>query len=203
MIVANQSLQEANASELDLPEDDPCALEFLIRYLYKHVLDLSPRPESIRPSAFVIHVYAIADKYMVPKLRSIALKNLTDTCDPAKDADDFIDALKVVDECTADDSIWNILLPRAKTHMQALLAKEYFMDTIMEQKTLVSLLLSHAVSSTKATEKAPTAAKPVILPPTYSGKQTVHKLMRPVPRLLTDDSEPTSEYGLPSSPPEI
>jgi hypothetical protein len=75
-------------------------------------LDLSSRPDTIDASAFVIHVYKAADYYDIPQLRTLAVKHLRETCDPAKDEEDFIEALRVVGELGDDKSIWSLLLSK-------------------------------------------------------------------------------------------
>lgn len=98
--------QEATARVINLPDDDPHVLRVLVRYLYKNVLDatqafsFSSSPHRrLGDSAFLIHIYAIADKYDVPALRKLALQRLVETCHPRRDERDFIGALRVVDEC--------------------------------------------------------------------------------------------------------
>ncbi|KAF2687530.1 ankyrin [Lentithecium fluviatile CBS 122367] len=75
---------EASASTLELHDDDPEAVEGMLRYFY----DLDPMPpcETYKPSIpeqtklfaklkHIVHVYAVADKYDVPMLRKTCLNS--------------------------------------------------------------------------------------------------------------------------------
>lgn len=134
----SQCNQEARAATINLPDDDPYVLRVLIRYFYHNLLDTSSR----RPcasgnqqsdSVFLIQVYAIADKYNVPPLRSLVTTRLGAICDPKKDENDFIEALRVVDECTADNTIWDILIPKLKANLPVLLESPFFQKVVTEQ----------------------------------------------------------------------
>jgi hypothetical protein len=87
-------------------------LRVLIRYLYKNVLDTKIKPYEMPNSAFLIQVYAIADKYDVPPLRSLVVQRLDETCDPLEDMDNFIAALRIIDSHTAEDTVWKVFLPK-------------------------------------------------------------------------------------------
>jgi hypothetical protein len=102
--------QNSNSTTLDLPDDDPWVLRVLIRYFYKIVLDTKIKPYETPTSAFLIQVYAIADKYDVPPLRSLVVQRLDETCDPLEDMDNFIAALRIIDSHTAEDTVWKVFL---------------------------------------------------------------------------------------------
>lgn len=92
----------------------------------------------------------MADKYDVPRLRTLVVERLSAACDPQKDESDFIEALRVVDECTADDTIWNILMPKVKANLQALLKNEAFRDVVRKQSALTFRLLDSFASGPQA-----------------------------------------------------
>jgi hypothetical protein len=96
-------------------------------------LDLSSRPDTIDASAFVIHVYKAADYYDIPQLRTLAVKHLRETCDPAKDEEDFIEALRVVGELGDDKSIWSLLLSKLVANKTKLFKNE-FNELIMKEQ---------------------------------------------------------------------
>lgn len=96
-------------------------------------------------SVFLIQVYAIADKYDVPPLRSLVTERLDSMCDPAEDENDFIEALRAVDEHTSDNTIWNILIPKLKASLPVLLENHFFEEVVMEQPAMnLQLLRSFA-----------------------------------------------------------
>lgn len=139
---------------LDLSDDDPYVLQALIHYLYNDVLDTS----FLRPlahgayqhdSAFLIQIYSIGHKYNVPELRTLVTNRLSETCDPENDDADFIGALRVVDECTADNAIWDILLPKVRVNLQTLLKNQVFKDVVMQQSTMTLQLLASLAPSSR------------------------------------------------------
>lgn len=71
-------------------------------------------------------------------------------CDPCKDETDFIEALRVVDECTAENTIWDLLVPRVKANLQTLLKNEAFKEVVKEQSALTFQLLGSFASGSQA-----------------------------------------------------
>ena len=92
----------------------------------------------------------MADKYDVPRLRTLVVERLSLACDPRKNESDFIEALRVVDGCTAEDTIWDILKPKVKANLQTLLKNEVFKDVIREQSALTIQLLHSFASGSQA-----------------------------------------------------
>ena len=84
----------------------------------------------------------MADKYDVPRLRTLVVERLRTDCDPRKDESDFIEALRVVDGCTAENTIWDLLVPKVKANLHTLLKNEVFRDVVKEQSALTFQLLS-------------------------------------------------------------
>lgn len=134
--------QEAGQSTIDLSEDCPYVLQVLIRYLYKHVLDLSSCPDTIGASAFIIHVHKAACYYLVPQLGQLALQHLRKTCDPTKDEEDFIEALRVVKELGDDDTIWLLLLPKLVANKTKLLENDSFWQLITNEQPEINYKLT-------------------------------------------------------------
>jgi len=126
-------------------------LRVLIRYLYKNVHDTTqafsfPPYQTLGDSAFLIHVYAIADKYDVPALCKRVVQRLVETCDPQKDEADFIEALRVVDDCTLDNEIWDFLLTKTRRNLQTLLKNGSFRELVLEHARLTFELLDSYAS---------------------------------------------------------
>jgi hypothetical protein len=117
----------------------------------------------------------MADKYDVPRLRALVVSRLDTVCDLRKDEIDFIEALRVVDGCTANNTIWDILLPKAKANLQTLLKNEMFKEVIKEQSALTFQLLDSFASGSQdqslsehktravADAEAPDAKRPRLL----------------------------------------
>lgn len=112
-------------------------------------------------SAFLIQLYAVADKYDVPPLRSLILERLDAICDPLEHETDFIDALRVVDDCTADDVIWEILLPKLKTNLQTLLKNQTFREVVTEQSAMTLQLLDSLAPDPRISSPEKSKARPL------------------------------------------
>ncbi|KAL1583206.1 hypothetical protein WHR41_07960 [Cladosporium halotolerans] len=132
---------EGHASTIDFPEDQPAVLKAIVHFLYTNGFSLSFAPTGMEPSVFGVHVYAAADKYNVPALRDLVLGKLSIRCDPVTNAKDFISALEVIGEATANDAIWDALLPKAKRHLTALLQEQDFQKLVADQPSFALKLL--------------------------------------------------------------
>lgn len=60
--------KEGSANTIELHEDDPEALDILIKFMYRRPTDLSPPRYNVQPMTFAVKVYALADKYAVKPL---------------------------------------------------------------------------------------------------------------------------------------
>lgn len=104
----------------------------------------------MEPSAFGVYVYAAADKYNVPALRALVLSKLSSRCDPATNAKDFISALEVIGEATANDAIWDLLLPKAKKSLNMLLQEPDFQKLVADQPSFTLKLLAALVPNSES-----------------------------------------------------
>lgn len=139
--VLTRPSQEAGATEVNLQEDEPRVLQVLIHYFYYFELDTTGRPTTSGLSAFLVHVYALADRYDVAPLCSLVVQRLNIVCNPAQDEDDFVAVLRVTHACTSGNTLWNILLPKAKSNMSLLLKNESFRELLPEIPTIALSLL--------------------------------------------------------------
>lgn len=120
-----------------MPDDEPKVLAVLIQYFYNFTLDLTKRPEDWSRSAFVVQVYAIADKYDVPQLRDLCTKHFEKTCDPLSDVGDFIEAIRAVDEYTVGSvgkPLWDVVKPKMRDNVTFLLTQEGFKALFLESE---------------------------------------------------------------------
>lgn len=140
-MILTQLSQESGATEINLPDDEPQVLQVLIHYMYHFTLDITERPKTSGPWTFLVHVYALADKYDVPPLRQLAARRLNDVCDPTKDIDEFAAVIRVTDACTVESTLWDILLLKAKANITMLLEDESFQELVMETPSLTLPLL--------------------------------------------------------------
>lgn len=124
--------QECSASIIDFPDDSPEVLEVMFHYFYHFVLDVSKPPTTTSPSQFVVQIYAIADKYDVPKLRTLAAQQLNKTCNPTTDITDFLCAIRAVDAFTVGKALWDILKPKIRANIALLCDDKGFCELLME-----------------------------------------------------------------------
>lgn len=97
-------------------------------------------------------MYAIADKYDVPQLRTLAKLRLQKTFSmhtPLKDHADLIDTIRAVHECTphslgleGGDELWAVMLPVMKSNIAVLLQDEAFKELLLELPDLNFRLLA-------------------------------------------------------------
>lgn len=107
-------------------------LQVLIHYVYHFTLDTTSRPVTSGLWTFLVHVYALADKYDVPPLRSLVVRRLHELCNPVTDIDQFIAVLRVVDACTAENTLWDIMVPKVSDNIALLLKDQSFQELVME-----------------------------------------------------------------------
>ncbi|CZT25688.1 uncharacterized protein RCC_11357 [Ramularia collo-cygni] len=109
--------------------DDPSVFRTFLKYLYTGQYDDTARGE-MAPPEFAISIYAIADKYDFEPLRKAAARKLDETCDPKNNSNDFIAAIYAIEANTAphDISLWNVVIPKIKANISALLQSPDFMQ---------------------------------------------------------------------------
>lgn len=145
-------LQEANATTLDLSADDPTVLAALIHYLYNFTLRENTDSSAGSASSHFVHVYAIADKYDVPHLCTLAklrLQKTFNTHTALADHADFIETVRAVDEYTphslglkGEHGLWAVVLPVMKSNMATLLQNAAFKELLLELPDLNFRLLA-------------------------------------------------------------
>ncbi|KAK3684701.1 hypothetical protein LTR37_020031 [Vermiconidia calcicola] len=128
---------------IELEDDNAEALQTLLHYFYNFVYDDSFLGHGSSLS-LPVKVYAIADKYEVPQLQTMAAGKLKKVCDPHKDIEDFVSTIYLIDQNTnpEDRTLWNIVLPVIKNNIHYLLESEQFQTLIFEMKDLNLSLLS-------------------------------------------------------------
>ena len=84
--------------------------------------------------SFIVKVYSIADKYQVSGLQQPASIRLDGACDPTGNVDDFILAVRLIDELTSpgDSALWSVVLPKTKENIGYLMTCEDFKKLIFD-----------------------------------------------------------------------
>lgn len=133
--------QERGVKFVNLPDDDPRVLQVLLHYMYHFTVDDAKTPKTSSIHTFFVHLYAIADKYDVSGLQQLVAQRLDDTSNPAKNVDEFVALLRVADACTAESTVWDILLPKVLDNITLLLQHESFQEFVTESPGLTLRLL--------------------------------------------------------------
>lgn len=131
-----KKFQEATSTKIDLSHDDPEALALLIHYFYNFALPatLASDVSSTHLPTLLVKIYAIADKYNVQPLVSLARSRLASIYDPAYTITNipaYVSCVRAVDENTSDEpesrgGLWGILLFVARANMAVLLKSAEF-----------------------------------------------------------------------------
>ncbi|KAK5682738.1 hypothetical protein LTS10_005868 [Elasticomyces elasticus] len=132
--------KEANENTLTLDHDDPAVLGVLIHYFYH--FELNPKLNSKSDVAFVIQVYAMADKYDIPTLCSLAIDGLDRLLEPERDnGKAFIAAIRAIDEHTSGNQLWDIVVPKIVANMDWLVQEDEFSKVLVDMPVLTKNLL--------------------------------------------------------------
>jgi len=123
--------------------DDLDALQALIAHIYHDNYDDSFAGEG-STMCFAVRVYAIADKYEVTKLQSLAADKLKSLSKKPKDHPEFIAALNLINGCTNpnDSTLDDIVLPQIKKNLTTLLQLDDFKEHVLDNRALNLELLS-------------------------------------------------------------
>jgi hypothetical protein len=108
LLIKKNFSQEATSTKIDLSHDDPHALALLIHYFYNFALPttLASDVSSTHLPTLLVKLYAIADKYNVQPLVSLARSRLASIYDPAyaiTNIPAYVSCVRAVDENTSDE----------------------------------------------------------------------------------------------------
>ncbi|KAK5706178.1 hypothetical protein LTR97_001165 [Elasticomyces elasticus] len=134
------SFKEANESTLTLDHDDPAVLGALIHYFYH--FELNPELNSKSDAAFVVRVYAMADKYDIPTLCSPAIDRLQRLLEPEREhVKATISAIQAIDNYTSGNQLWDIVVPMIVSNMDWLSQEEEFLKFLVEDMPVLTKTL--------------------------------------------------------------
>ncbi|RMY65719.1 hypothetical protein D0863_08926 [Hortaea werneckii] len=93
--------QESRDSCIDLVDDDPSAVDAMLRWLYYGTFQVEKsKPPPMSPMLFLAKTYKIADKYLLAEFRTTAGENLRAALNPSG-WDDVEDLLGLIEELFA------------------------------------------------------------------------------------------------------
>ena len=93
--------------------------------------------------SFAVKVYALADKYELLQLQTLAAQRFKAVCDPKTDLTDFINATTLIEDCSNpnDATLWEVVIPVIKKNIAYLLQNEESKALILGMKELNVMLL--------------------------------------------------------------
>jgi hypothetical protein len=103
---ADFSIQEGKENKIDLPDDDPQAVDAMIAFFYTHAYGDHGNPQSdAEPMALDACVFTLADKYFVKPLKDTAAKQFTDRAKKEWSSPAFANAItEVYTSCPANNN---------------------------------------------------------------------------------------------------
>ncbi|KAK4893935.1 hypothetical protein LTR27_007741 [Elasticomyces elasticus] len=148
------SFKEANENTLTLDHDDPAVLGTLIHYFYH--FELNPKLNSKSDAAFVVRVYAMADKYDIPTLCSLAIDRLQRLFEPERGhVEAVISAIQAIDKYTSGNQLWNIFIPKVVANMDWLVQEDEFSKVLVDMPVLTKNLLGSMAAELQGRVKEP------------------------------------------------
>ncbi|KAK4893938.1 hypothetical protein LTR27_007744 [Elasticomyces elasticus] len=145
--------KEADQSVLTLEHDRPDVLAVLLQYSYHSSLPATSTVDDRALGEFTVLIYAIADKYDVPGLRDLAAAKLTRILVPVQySVKLFCAALIAIDEYTADNTLWDIVVPKILTNISWLVNCEEFFELVQEMPVLNKVLLVGRTEGSSSTQ---------------------------------------------------
>lgn len=138
--------QEAKETEVTLHDDDPDAVEAIIRHLYNFKLEPPPCEESHKEVRFYCNVVVASDKYALPGLAEEAALHLTSKLVNVEAPADVIVLLRIIVEEYGDyESLQICALGQLKSRLKELASAPDLMILVTSQPQLFEQIVGDAV----------------------------------------------------------
>jgi speckle-type POZ protein len=113
-----------------LKGDDANAVKAMLKFMYTSDYDAADNSSS--PMVFNAIVYRIADKYMVPALKSLAQRKIQELVSTSWDSDDFTDYIAQLYNLPdiSDQVLREMVIEVVRKHNQQLVLKPKFCDIL-------------------------------------------------------------------------
>jgi hypothetical protein len=99
-------------------------------------------------------VYALADKYDVQSLRTLASQKFAAVLD-SKKPDDIIAAIEMVDNLSLGDEFWPIVIDKIESNLSDLVEHEGLLTLLLDMPYLVKTLLKRGAPLSIPSDVAP------------------------------------------------
>jgi speckle-type POZ protein len=150
-VFTKTKIQESSGT-MTLKGDDEYAVAAMLKFMYTSDYDSNGRAESSSsPMVFNVEVYQIADKYLVPALKSLAERNCQETFGACWDADDFPDAIAQIYSLpdTSDQGLRAMVVEVVREHSKQLITKPKFCDILKETTEFASDLATCMITESE------------------------------------------------------
>lgn len=131
---ANETvLQESNSGVIELFDDDPDAVEAVLKHIYTDETDCSRSDDWLHQ----LHVCQAADKYLLPKLSSAAFTRFKQATDDLKDMSSVLEAIQTIRDISNDEEHTKIADSLEARHQSALLRHDDYRSIVENDKALM------------------------------------------------------------------
>lgn len=146
-------LQETVDNVIKLEEDDPYAIEAMIRFMYGYSYDSSSNNNGrISPMVFSARVYRTADKYGVATLKQLSKDKFNQATRTCWDMDDFPQVITDVYDTSQCQELQETVAQVSHEHMEALLKKNNFLRALEETNGFAADLVQLTAKGRTTTE---------------------------------------------------
>lgn len=136
-------MQESTNNAIELKEDDPGAVEAMIRFMYQNDYDSSGDSETrISPMHFDVSVYRVADKYGVTALKLLSKEKFDNATSKCWDMDDFPSVVADVYNTIECDELRDTVAHVSHKHVSIYLGRPSLGTFLRRQMALPQTLFS-------------------------------------------------------------
>ncbi|OAP59879.1 hypothetical protein AYL99_04881 [Fonsecaea erecta] len=130
----NSDWKEALDNKIELKEDDPGAVEAMLRFMYENEYDSGEHSWGrISPMLFHVRVHAVADKYGVAALKKLSKQKFDHATSVCWDMDDFPHVVAdVYDNTLGCEELRDTVARASHEHIEALLIKDTFIRVLRD-----------------------------------------------------------------------
>lgn len=133
-----ETSQESTQDVIKLEEDNPDAMDTVLRYIYK--IPVAPRCSSSdeNPWCCWLDVYTIADKYLVPALSEQACKYFFDFSRSERSLNEIADIIETLHmEMNHDNKTFKLAAELREKHLRKLLQNKQYREKVQDDQALM------------------------------------------------------------------
>ncbi|KAK5188259.1 hypothetical protein LTR47_011507 [Exophiala xenobiotica] len=147
----NGNWKEALDDAIDLMEDDPGAVEAMIRFMYENEYDSSGNSDGqVSPMLFDVRVYQVADKYGVRALKKMSKEKFGHATNICWGMDDFPHVITHVYSSSGCEELRETVARVSHEHIEILTAKDRFWRVLRETSGFAADIVHLMIKGTKS-----------------------------------------------------